>query len=151
MSKRSVTIPTLALCALLDSCGGGDNQSPSPTSSPRSAVASDKASLCSPNSSNSGIEGTGLRQKLTGRITGISVSGANTTVAVGPTCSFTADGASVFQGTAPASLSDLRVDQIITAEGDFAGNDSASSIFISARRSQRPIAVRPTRNILGAV
>jgi hypothetical protein len=77
-----------------------------------------------------------VRQKVTGRITELTTSGGNsggnTVVAVGSDCSFTADGASVFQGNAPASLSDLRVDQIITAEGDFssAGNTSASSVFI---------------------
>ena len=128
MNKQAAATATFVLCALLDSCGGGDNQSPSPT---RSAVASDKASLCTPDDSNSGIEGTGLRSKLTGQITGITVSDANTTVAVGST-GFTADGASVFRETVPARLSDLRVDQIITAEGDVgsAGNLCATSIFI---------------------
>jgi len=129
MNQKSAAIPTLALCALLGSCGGGgDNQSPSPM---RSVVASDKASLCAPDGSNSGIEGTGLRNKLTGQITGIKVSDANTTVAVGST-GIIADGASVFQGTAPASLSELRVDQIITAEAVVrsTGDLCATSIFI---------------------
>jgi hypothetical protein len=128
MNQRSAAIATFALCTLLDSCGGGDNQSPSPT---RSVVASDKSSVCPPNGSNNGIEGTGLRNKLTGQITGITVSDANTTVAVGKT-GLIANGASVFQGTTTASLSDLRVDQIITAEADVgsAGDLCARSIFI---------------------
>ena len=123
MNKQSTTMPTLALCALLGSCGGGDNQS----TSPARVTASDKASLCQ---SGGGIEGTG-RQKLTGRITGITVSEANTIVSVGST-GFDAGGASVLQGTAPASLSDLRVDQIITAlaDRDSAGDLCASNIFI---------------------
>jgi hypothetical protein len=130
MNQRSAAIATFALCTLLDSCGGGDNQSPSPSPT-RSAVASDKASLCSPDDSNNGIEGTGLRNKLTGQITGIKVSGANTTVEVGR-AGIIVNGASVFQGTTTASLSELRVDQIITAEADVgsAGDLCARSIFI---------------------
>ena len=116
---------------LVSACGGGDSGDAS-TSTTRSVVTSDKASLCAPNGSTGGIEGTGLRQKLTGRITGITASGANTTVAVGSDCSFTADGASVFQSNAPASISDLRVDQIITALGDFTHtqNAAANGIYI---------------------
>jgi hypothetical protein len=132
MTKQTATTAIVALCALLGSCGGGDSQ---PTNAATREVASIQKSSCRL-SSTSGIEGTGLRNKLTGRITDITTpssnAGGNTTVAVGSTCSFTADGASVFQGGTPASLSDLRVDQIITAEGDFTDtqNASANRIFI---------------------
>ncbi len=125
-------------CVLVSACGGGgDNQSAGPT---RSAVASDKASLCPPSGTTTGIEGTGLRNKLTGRITGITVADANTTVAVGPTC-FAAGGASVYQGGAVASLAALQVDQIIAAEGDFSAQSGnyASSIYILQSGGNAPL------------
>ena len=135
-------------CVLVSACGGGggDNASPSTT---RQAYGDGQGTSCSL-SSGSGIEGTGRsgiegtgRQKLTGRVTGITVSGLNTTVAVGSTCSFTADGASIFQGNVIASISDLRVDQIITALGDFTGTQtaSASNIYIlqSGANGQLPL------------
>jgi hypothetical protein len=135
MNKQAATA-TFVLCALLDSCGGGDNQSPSPT---RSVVASDKAS-CAPNSSTSGIEGTGLRNKLTGRITGIAGSDANTTVTVGSTC-FAAGGASVYAGGAAATLAALQVDQLIAAQGDFSAQTGnyASSIYILQSGGNAPL------------
>jgi Domain of unknown function (DUF5666) len=128
-------------CVLLSACGGGGGDSAS-TSTTKQAYSDGQGASCSL-SSASGIEGTGLRNKLTGRITGVTVSGANTTVAVGSTCSFTADGASVFQGNAIASISDLRVDQIITALGDFTDtqNAAAQSIYIlqNGANGQLPI------------
>ena len=90
-------------------------------------------SSCGLGEGTSGIEGTGLRRKLTGRITDVKSSGAgsNTVVTVGTAC-FTASGASVFQGSAPASLADLRVDQIIAAEGEFDSTSAnyANTIYI---------------------
>jgi hypothetical protein len=116
-------------CVLVSACGGGDN----PTTRTAQDTSS-QGSSCTLTSAPQGIEGTGrlASQKITGRITGLATPGTHTVVTFGSTCSFTADGASVYQGTAPASLSDLRVDQIITAEGNFtdAQNASASSIFI---------------------
>jgi hypothetical protein len=92
-------------------------------------------SSCGLGEGTSGIEGTGLRRKLTGRITDVKSGGAgsNTVVTVGTAC-FTASGASVFQGSAPASLADLRVDQIIAAEGEF---DSTSASYANTIYSPR--------------
>jgi hypothetical protein len=127
--KPAARISSFTLLALLlvSGCGGGDSSpSPSQSQAARDVSGGGQASACK----LGGIEGTG-RVKLTGRITGITVSGASTAVAVGSTC-FAAAGANVFQGTAPASLSDLQVDQIITAEVDVTGTQtgSANSIYI---------------------
>ena len=130
MNKILAATAAFGLGAVLASCGGG-SADPG-TSRPGAAgdggtAAGGGTSSCGLGEGTSGIEGTGLRRKLTGRITDVKSSGAgsNTVVTVGTAC-FTASGASVFQGSAPASLADLRVDQIIAAEGEF---DSTSASY----------------------
>jgi hypothetical protein len=136
---------TVTLCALLCSCGGSDN-SPTGTSSARDVGVSAKSS-CERSGSTSGIEGTGLRNKLTGRITAITASGADTTVAVGSTC-FAASGASVFDGGTSVSLANLQVDQLIAAEGSFgaqSGNYASSIYILQSAGSPPPQSVQELR------
>ena len=85
----------IVACVLVSACGGGDNPTTSASISKNMNGGSQGSSSggqgsCGLGGATGGIEGTGVRQKLTGRITGITVSDTDTTVAVGSTC-FAAD------------------------------------------------------------